>query len=300
MKPNHKALCRLVYACLLPGLVFITGCTPFTPPRFTGELSKIATPIRLPTDPSGEYAFSENSKTNINMESNFLSLYTIYRRGEVHVSSAARSSVKPAGKGYVVAVNFNRISVRPIGPGGSEADGGFTVKDLGYTGFMDGDAHLIAFDVDKDSPGWSSLEMEHRKSIEEELAKWKKRRGREMRLPDVVVDGQQVTVDASLFAPDAESPLPADYRMTGEIVYQFAGMTRIRERPHLVVNIAGKLQGKSKSHHINMNGDVGGYMLIDIETGQPSVWEDSSFIRVVMPASKFTIREENKGEMSKL
>ena len=283
---------------LLLAFVFLTGCTAFEPPRFDGNVAKIEEPIELPFDPVGDFSFSENSTIKVSRRFSLGRLGSMYGNSEVRTSAAAYVSVKPAGDGFVMSLNFSRIKVKPVGQGGRWVEGGFMVENLVYTGFMNHEGRLIEFDVDKNSLGWLALNMEIKQSVEAELTNWKNRRDREPVLPRIITGGETIEVDAGAFAPERDGKPPADYKLTGKTVFQFAGLTQYRNQPHLLLNFDGNLQGGSRVGHVDLDGDIGGYVLISVDNGRPSYWKHSVRVRAIKSWLTVTIREETEGELN--
>ena len=297
MRPINRKMFSWAIALPLVTLL-VAGCTTFEPPRFEGKISKIEEPIELPFEPAGDYAFSENSLTTINSTVNFGRMFTMYGKAEVRSSAAGHVSIRPAGKGYVMTLNLSKLSVQPIGQGGSKTEGGFAVDNLGYTGFLDHAGKIVEFDVDRNSEGWSALDMEQKQLIEAELKQWKRRRNREPVLPRLVTGAESIEIDAADFAPDSDGNLVADFKMSGKTVFQFAGITLHRDERHLVLNFHGNIEGASKTDKVTMTGEVGGYALINVNSGDSTYWKYEVSVKVVKFPATLVIRESTEGELT--
>lgn len=295
---SDRGYCKFTAALAL--LMGLAGCASFEPPKYTGEISKIERPIELKRVMGGKFAFTETSLTTIS---------TVFRlggtgmsmigTGKVRYEASAHSSVSPAGKGYVMAVMFDSVSARPVGGKAGSESRPFKVEDLGYTGFLDGDGKIVAFDVDVMSEGWLSLDSEHKLSVRDTLGKWKKRRKRKPVLPDRIVLDDAIEIDVSDIYSEAGDKLSADFEGTGEASYRFAGTTTYRDRTHLVLILEGKIAGTSKKKNLKMTGELGGFTLIDIANGDPNHWELHVRVKATTPNATVTIEEETEGDMTR-
>ncbi len=295
---SDRDYCRFAASLVL--LTMLAGCASFEPPRYDGEISKIEEPIELKPVIGGKFAFTETSLTTTSVVfSLFGGGMSMTGTSKVRFHASAHSSVGPAGKGYVMAVMFDSISAKPVGGKAESEVKPFKVEDLGYTGFLDGDGKFIAFDVDVMSEGWLSLESEHKQSVQDELDQWKKRRKREPVLPDRIVSDDVIEIDFSDIFSEDRDELPADFKSTGEASYRFAGTTTYRDRTHLVLIVQGKIAGGSKKEKMKMTGELGGFTLIDIANGDPTHWEHSVRMKVTVPKTTVTIKEESEGDLTR-
>ncbi len=295
---SDRDYCKFTAALAL--LTMLAGCASFEPPQYAGDISIIEEPIELKPVIGGKFAVTETSLTTTSVVfSLFGSGMSMTGTSKVRSESSAHSSISPAGKGYVMAVMFDSISARPVGGKAESEVKPFKVEDLGYTGFLDGDGKLVAFDVDVMSEGWQSLESEHKQSVEDELAQWKKRRKREPVLPDRIVSNDVIEIDVSDIYSESRDALPADFKSTGEASYRFAGTTIYRDRTHLVLIIQGTIAGGSKKKKMKMTGELGGFTLIDVANGDPTHWEHSVRVKVTVPTATVTIRDESKGDLTR-
>ncbi len=287
------------FAAIPVYLALLAGCTPFEPPRYDGKISKIEQPIELPSVIEGKFTFSETSLTTTSVVVQMFAGISATGTGKVRTEASAQSSVSPAGEGYVMAMMFDHIIARLVG-GKAESEGkSFRVEDLGYTGFLDGEGKIVAFDVDVMSEGWLSMDAENKQMVQAELDDWKKRRKRDPVLPERIAPGEVIDIDVSdLYSTDNDK-LPADFKPTGKATYQFAGTTTYRDRTHLVLVIEGQIGGASKKGKINVAGEMGGFMLIDIANGDPTHWEHSVRVKVTIPKGTVTIREETQGDLTR-
>lgn len=280
-------------------ITMLAGCASFTPPQYDGEISKIEGPIELKPAVTGKFTFSETSLTTTSVVVRMFAGMSMTGTSKVRTEASAQSSVKPAGKGYVMAMMFDRISARPVG-GKAESEGkSFKVKDLGYTGFLDGDGKMVAFDVDVMSEGWLSMDAEYKQMVEAELDNWKKRRKREPVLPERIGPDDVIEVDVSDLYDTNSDELPADFKSTGKAIYSMAGITTYRDRTHLVLNIQGTIEGSSRKEKMTVTGEMGGFLLIDIANGDPAHWEHSVRVKVAVPDATVTIREESEGDLTR-
>lgn len=280
-------------------LTLFAGCASFEPPQYGGQVSKIEEPIELASVISGKFDLTERSLTTTSTVVSISRGFSMVGTAKVRSETSAHSKISPAGNGYVMTVTFDSISAEPVSGLKNPDEHRFKVRDLGYTGFLDGDGKVVAFDVDVMSEGWLSLEPEIKQSVQDELDGWKKRRKRRPVLPNRVVPGDVIEIDVSDIYSGNSDKLPADFESLGGASYRFAGTTTYRERSHLVLVIQGKIAGASKEEKMQMTGELGGFALIDIANGDPSHWEHSVRVKVAVPSATITIREESEGDLTR-